>query len=312
MPKKSQSIDGKLATLAEIQREIDSGMITSLVEPISAALKDRSNIVTAKGAQLCGRLMSRESIPDLLGSYERFLKNPAKSDKGCLAKSAIIKALYHLDFLEADFYRRHMTYQQPEPVWGGAEDTAVEIRSTCALGLAASNDHRAIMDLVRLLHDNEPAVRQSAVRAVGTLAPGAAEASLRQKAISGDIAAEVIDECFRELLKINPDDSVDFVAEFLESSMPGIREFAAFSLGESRDEKAFEIIKALMEESLIPKIHPHILIQAIGLARIEPAVDFLIELIRTGSPSDAEMAEKALSSYGRSVQDRISEAMRER
>lgn len=310
MARKPGSIEAKLSTLADIGNDIESGRITGMVQPIASALGDRSHIVAAKGAELCAALRHYDSIPELISSFERFLNSPTKTDKGCLGKSALIKALYELDWLEADFYRKHMNYRQMEPAWDSVEDVAIEIRSVCALGLAASNDHRAIMDLARLVNDTESAVRKAAIQAIGTLAPATAEAAIRQKVFSDEQSGDVLDECFRQLLNINSDECIGLVAEFLDHDLVEVAEVAAFCLGESRQPEALQILTDLHSNSVLPKVHPNILIQAIGFARTDAAADFLIELIKTGTSKEAEIAEKSLTTYGQAVQKRVSEILR--
>ena len=111
--------------------------------------------------------------------------------------------------------------RQPEPVWGGSVDTAVDVRVSCAMGLVNTRYPRALIDLVGLLADPEPRARAGAARAIACAEPLAAEAVLRIKALTGDAEAEVVGECLVGLLQVEPEESPGFVAGFLDDRGPG-------------------------------------------------------------------------------------------
>ena len=158
-----------------------------------------------------------------------------------------------------------------------------------------------------VLSDPEPAVRVGAVRAVASLAPQMAEATLRQKIAAGDTSSEVMDECFRALIQVNREDSIPLIATFLLSREVG--EYAAFALGESRDSSALEILKQAYHERLQVR---QVLIQAIGLVRSRDTVDFLIDVIRDDNETNAEVAYNAMESYGDSDYKRARQAFIDR
>lgn len=288
----------KLAELNELFRAAKAGSSHLDLAALQKALGDRSNLVAARAAEICASLRCHDAIPDLQANFERFkTKNPEKTDKGCWAKTALIKALYELDCLNAAFYRANLNYLQMEPVWGTTEDTAMDIRSTSAFGLAASNDPRSLVDLVPLLHDPLPSVRIAAIQAIGTLHSLGVEAVLRQKAVAGDSTPQVLDECFRTLIQIEPDESIRFVAGFLRSSgAVEVREFAAFALGESRQQAALDVLLAEFH-ALLPRVSREVLIRAIGLARIEPAIEFLLSTLANSRGAERAFARDALAAY---------------
>ena len=288
----------KLGTINELYREAEAGSSSLDLAPLRKALGDRSNLVAAKAAEICARLRCHGAIPDLLAHFERFLMmHPEKTDKGCWAKAAIIRALYDLDHLDAAFYRSNLSYRQMEPVWGKTEDTALDVRATSAFGLAASNDPRSLIDLVPLLHDSEPSVRLAAIQAIGTLHSSGVEAVIRQKAITGDSMPQVLDECFRTLLHIEPDESIPFVADFLRRpSLVEVGEFAALALGETHQPAALDILRAEFEE-VLPRVSREVLIRAIGLARIESAIEFLLQRLADTHGSEKAAVREALAAY---------------
>jgi hypothetical protein len=265
---------------------------------LKSALGERSNIVVARAARLCAQQLLYDLIPELLQAYQRFLGNdPLKYDKNCLAKTALIKALYELDYQEASFYREQLRYRQLEPVWGGKADTAADIRCTSAFGLAASVYPRAIFELIELFHDSEPAVRLAAVRAVALLEPFSAQIALRCKALQGDADSVVTGECLAALLRIEADDSLDFVAGFLQHANPELRELAALALGESRLAAAFECLRRYwLEHDMLGEFRT-VLLRALALQRHDDALQFLLSLIENDVMFVASEAVKALAIY---------------
>ncbi len=148
---------------------MEQGLTAEAIGALQQALSKKSNFLVAKAAEFAGERLFYELIPDLTQAYERFLKSPLENDKTCAAKRAIVRALYELDYDSSSFYRRGIAYVQREPVWGGQVDTAVDLRCTCALGLAASNDPRAVLGIIGLIYDEESQARISAVKAVELL-----------------------------------------------------------------------------------------------------------------------------------------------
>lgn len=70
------------------------------------------------------------------------------------------------------------------------------------------------------------------VAANGT--PREAELLLRSKARAGDERPAIIGECFSALMSVEPEGSLDFVAQWLAKPDGALRELAALALGESR------------------------------------------------------------------------------
>ena len=83
-----QSFEEKLAAIESLRSAPQSAL-----EPTRKALRDRNNFICSKAAKLAGDLLLRETIPDLIDAFDRFLKDPAKTDPQCWAKIAIVKAL---------------------------------------------------------------------------------------------------------------------------------------------------------------------------------------------------------------------------
>ena len=240
-----------------------------------------------------------ERVADLLNAYPRFTVDPVKRDPKCIAKQAIARALVALDCQNHDFFLKGIGYRQPEPVWGGSADAAIDIRCSCAMGLVASGYPRAIPELAELLNDPEWRARAGAARAISCGDPGEAEALLRFKVRVGDAEPEVLGECFAGLLAIAPEECLGFVADHMAVANDGIRDFAALALGESRHARALDRLRAAWDAELLDTEFRSVLIRAAALHRSEAAFDWLLHIIAQGSRIHADVATEALAVYER-------------
>ncbi len=252
---------------------------SSALEPVRKALMDRSNVVCAKAAKVAGDLLLGEAIPSLLAAFERFLKDPAKTDPKCWAKVAVIKALKELAYDDPAVYFTGMAHVQLEPVWGGHADAAAELRGACALALVACALPRdaILIRLADLLADPEMRVRIDTARAVAQLPGGDSLLMLRVKALAGDAEPAVVGQCFLSLLGMDPPGSVPFVARFLTSPNPDLRFEAAAALGECPDTLAVEALIARWRIERSPEMKRAIEL-SLGVSRLPEAREFLAGL----------------------------------
>jgi HEAT repeat protein len=174
------------------------------------------------------------------------------------------------------------------------------VRSSCAMGLAACGDVRAVAELTALLNDPEKEARCGAARAIACGNPYEAEAVLRLKVHMGDSEPQVIGECFAALLAIQPEHSLAFVAAYLSCSDEALREYAALALGESRRPEALELLRSAWDELVAPEARGA-LIRAAALHRSEPAFEWLLGIIESGTASHAQTAADALAVYQRNT-----------
>src|SRR5206468_5235 len=114
----------------------------NLVAAVRKALQDRSNLITAEAAKIAGDRRIHSLIPDLLSAFNRLFDDPAKTDPKCWGKTAIAKALTNLDYAESPPFVRGSQHVQMEPVWGGQEDAAAQLRAACVLALVQCVDTR--------------------------------------------------------------------------------------------------------------------------------------------------------------------------
>jgi HEAT repeat protein len=280
---------------------------------IRQALEHKHCRVVARAATLAAERSLREHVPDLLRAYPHFLSDPLKRDPKCIAKQAIARALVELDCSNVAFFLEGIRYRQPEPVWGGTADSAVDLRCSCAMGLAATGYFRAIQELTALLSDPEWRARAGAARAISCGNPREAEAVLRLKVHVGDEEPQVIGECFTGLLSVAPEECLSFVASYLATGPDDIRDFAALALGESRRPEALEHLRTAWE-STFDKDFRAVLIRAAALHRSEPAFDWLLSIIEHGTAAHADVAVEALSVYERNTKlgERVQEALAKR
>jgi len=277
-------------------------------------LADKHFRVVAKASTLAGERSLPELTADLLAAYARFLDDPVKRDPNCIAKGAIARALVNLGCDDVDFYLAGIRYTQLEPVWGGSADSGIDVRCSCALGLVNTGYSRAIHELTVLLNDKEARARTGAAHAISCGNPREAEAVLRLKVLVGDAEAEVIGECFTSLLSIAPLECLLFVATYLGGENESIRDFAALALGECRNPKVVEYLRAAWESCGALGEFPMVLIRAAALNRTEPAFDWLMAIIETGAKRHSDAAVEALAVYERNTKlsDRVAQALARR
>jgi HEAT repeat protein len=304
--KKPLREEARLTDLAALapgaERAVQNALITE-------CLADRHFRVVARAATLAGQRGLSELVPQLLAAYPRFLDEPRKRDPQCIAKQAIVQALVELDARDVDFFLSGIRYVQLEPI-----DSAIHVRSGCAMGLVATGYSRAIQELTALLADPEWRVRAGAARAIACGRPGEAEAVLRLKVHMGDGEPGVLGECFTGLLSVAQVECVAFVAGYLSSHREGVQDYAALALGESRQPTALAHLRAAWEAS--PRIGSFraVLIRAAGLHRSPAAFDWLIEVIERGAQADADVAVEVLSVYERDsrLRERVEAALGQR
>jgi HEAT repeat protein len=267
---------------------------SQLLQELRRALGDRSNLLAAEAAEIAGNLALADLVPDLLAAFERFLIEPLKSDKLCRAKIAIAQALDKMEYTRQDVFLRGVTYVQPEPVWGGQQDTAAPLRAACAFALVRIGYGGVLDLLVDLLIDPQREARLAAVQSLAYSGSHAAGLLLRLKARVGDKEPDVTAECLSGLLKLDPEHAMPFVAEFFQSADEAVQELAALALGESRRPEAFQILEAFWQHHAHNRLRETILV-ALALLRLPAANDFLLSLVTSESPAVAAAAVSALA-----------------
>ncbi len=267
------------------------------IAALREALRDSSNYVVAKAAEIVEQGLVGGLVPDLLDAYDRMFANPAK-DKGCEALTAIAKALYALDYQSAEPYLRGIRHKQMEGSFGPPTDVATGLRSVCGLALVHTQYAETIDELTLLLTDEYAPVRLSAARALGCTGLDACIPLLKFKVYVGDPEFEVVAECMASMLALSVSRSLAFVVEQLDSSYTDRSEAAAVALGTVRDEKAFEALRTKWDSTAFGEIRERIL-DAMAASRTDQAIEFLIGLVADEPARTAAMAVKALAIHRR-------------
>lgn len=285
------------ARLEHFLRTCDSAVGDELASVVRDALCDRHYRLVAKAAGAAAEHALYALEDELIAAYRRLLSDPIRRDPHCIAKGAIVRALVTLDCQDIDFFLAAMRYRQLEPVWGGSTDTATEVRVGGAMGLVGTSYHRAAVALAELLTDDEAPVRLGAVRAMTGIPEDRAEALLRLKTLCGDEESEVIGECFAALLQISPDESVEFVAGFLDHQDNELAQLAALALGESRDGQALRRLTETFDQPYVDREIRRILVRAVVLQRTEPAYDWLLRIVRERDAAACRLVIHELALY---------------
>ena len=292
MARKVSSLEEQLDRLAELRSQPSSPEGHA---EVAKCLTSKMNLVAAKAARIAGEWLAAELTPELVAAFDRFMVKPETTDKRCAAKIEILKALCKLEYSSPSVFRRGLQHIQMEPTWGGSVDTAAEVRALGAMGLAQTDYPEALEEIVPLLLDPQRDARIGAVRAVAASGLPGGALLLRLKALSGD-EPEVLGECFAALLRAAPNESLEFVAKFLDHREEAVAEAAALALGDSRLESAFESLRDAFQ-----RLHAHALrrtlLLAIALLRREHAIDYLLDLVQNGADQISADAVAALAMY---------------
>jgi HEAT repeat protein len=304
MPK-PRGIDAKLRRLKLIRAEPNTA---NVVAELREALGDKSNFVAAEAAEIAGERGITELVPAMVVAFRRFLVNSAETDKTCRAKIAIVEAMHKLDADEEEVYRTAIRHVQPEPRWGGSDDTAAPLRAVAAFALVRINPRDLVVLLADLLADPEKVARSAAAKALGASGALAAVPLLRFKARVGDEEPEVVIECLTGLLQADTVESLPLVGTFLDAEEE-IAEGVALALGESRQPAAFEVLKARWPRARAGESFGRVVLLAIAITRLPAALEFLFAVLteETEPIAPAALSALAIHRHNAAVRDRVNE-----
>ena len=307
---KSDPIEKALDRLAELRHQDPSPRDA---EEIRSFLRHKSNLVAGKAAKLVAEQRRSELLPDLVSAFHRFMANPAQFDKRCAALTGVTEALYELDYREPDIYLRGLRHVQMEASFGPPVDAAAALRGISAQALLRTPFKDRISSILPLLVDREPPARIGAVRALATNGGSAGALLLRLKVLTGDSEPEVIAECFLGLLNNAPEESLSFIAAFIDSEDQAISDAAIWALGQSRLPAAFERLRDKWERTIARERRMRV-ISAIAMLRLEIAIEFLCSIISNENQTAASEALSALAPFksNRSICEAVATAVRKR
>lgn len=253
-------IDKEAALLLELKQAEESSQATELARVLLQCLQSRSNQIVAKAARRARDFALAELTPAMLAAYQRFLRQPVKTDSGCVAKLALIEALVATGECDvADFFLAASRYIQMQGAFGPPIDTAPQVRAVALDGLLNCSFTVGLWEAARLLADKEVAARLGAAAVLGNYSADATGALLRAKIYHGDSEIAVLGECFASLLRSEVAAHLPLVAEFLNLTAPlppklaesiaagqflreELAEAAALALAESKAAEAVELL----------------------------------------------------------------------
>jgi HEAT repeats len=295
----------KLEERIEQLRQLATSMPdASVIATLRKALTDRSNLIVAASAKTIAELHVSDLIPDLLAAFDRFFEEPVKTDSKCWGKTAIVKALTQLEYDDSAPFLRGARHIQMEPVYGGQEDSAPQLRANSFLALVQCTDLRRFQILgylVDAMSDPADPVRIEAVRALTQLGGDEAVLLLRLKARLGDRRPLIIGHVFDALLSLERERAVAFVTEYLNSADEELRDEAALALGASRLQSAAKVLMKTWEEAR-SEIFRATLLRAISSSRLPEAIEFLLEILKTGPARQSAAAIEALKLHEHSAE----------
>ncbi len=287
----ARKLEDRLAWLAAVEHGAESLDVAAVRD----ALRSKIGILVAAAARL---VATRELAPlydELAPAFARLLERGVERDPGCRGKIAIARALHQLDRWQDEVFVRGVTCVQAEPVWGGHDDTAAELRGVCGLAYAHAGRADALDVLAELLADPQRIARTAAAQALGDSARPDATALLRFKARSGDDEPAVIGACLGSLLALAPKVSLPFVAGFLAGDGEPA-EVAALALGESRLAAATPLLIGWCDRAPAD-VRRRVGYLALALLRDDPATTFLLGLVATAARIEAIAAARALATF---------------
>lgn len=263
---------------------------------IAKALRDRSSLVVAAALQA----ITEHELPGfevaIVTAFERAMTRPVKADPGCRVKLAAVEALDVLREPADDVFMVAVRHVQPEPVWGGTEDSAGGLRGTAAMALVRRHHPEAFVELARLLADPVREARRIAAVAIAASRNGETGIPLLTLRIrAGEPDGEVVAACFEALLDLDAPRTVDFVTEHLHARDPVVVESAALALGHARPAGALVALRELADRALGETRSVALL--AIAMLRSDAArADLLARIVDHPGPV-AEAAIAAMSIY---------------
>lgn len=268
----------------------------AVAQELKSFLKNRSNAVVAKAARIAGERHVSDLTNELVAAFDRLMKDPSRLDKGCAATTAIIGALYELDYTEPEIYLTGIHHVQMEGSFGPPVDAAAKLRGLSALGLARTRFHSALDEIVSLLVDPWTEARMGAVRALASNGGEAGALLLKLKILSGEAEPDVLAECFSGLLEMAPERSLPLVAKYAESEDLAIAEAALLAIGSMRRPEALKMLAEKWQRSAGSPLRK-ILLLSIAMVRSDDAIALLVSLLDTCRPRAANDVITALAIF---------------
>lgn len=307
---KRDRLEEALKKLSETRRDPTS---KEHQQRLRSALTRKNGVVVGLAAEIVREYELYELLDLLPPAFDTLMSSPVKRDPQCQGKLALATAMYQMDCSTLEPYWRGLFHVQMEPVWGGHQDTAGELRARCAIALMDAGDADAWEPVTEMLLDLEANARMGAARAIGR--SGRSDIGvpvLRLKIRFGDPSTPVLTACLCGLLELSGEQALDYVVQFLSKNDQHQREAALLALGESRLDAALKPLVAFCETAM--SSDRHVGFMAISMLRTEAAWSALIDIIKHGTFAAARDALRALAIYHHDhrVRERVEAALHAR
>ncbi len=290
MPPRAR-LEDQVAALVAIER----GEAPAATDALRAGLRHKAGYVVAAAARATAARGVDDLDDELVLAFGRLAAGGVERDPKCHGKLAIARALHDRDRWHDDVFVPGVRLVQLEPVWGGREDTAAELRGVCGLAFAHAYRGDALDVLADLLADRERVARVAAAQALGDAGHPDAAALLRFKLRVGDDEAEVLSACVGSILVLAPRTAQAFVESLLDGDDDRSCA-AALGLAERRLASATPALIAWCER-LKPATRGRAGYLALALVRADDANAYLLGRVTDGARADAIAAGKALATF---------------
>ncbi len=300
--RKRASISDKVAAVDAIDPSTREGEAA-----LREALRTPIGLVVAAAVKRIAEHSLHALLDDVAAAFDPLCD--MKRDPGCRGKVAVLRTLHELDRWD-DVFERAAVYTQLEPAFGGANDTAGEVRGIAGVAHAHFARTDAPDVLAQLFADRERVARIAAAQGCRDGGFAGASGMLRMRILIGD-ESEVLAACFEALLALQRDAALPFVVRCMQTT-DATGECAAIALGASRVDATDELIAWC--ERCLGEQRERVGYLPLALSRREAATAYLLGVIRERSPRDAVAAARALATFKHDdhLQGVVLEATRER
>ena len=294
--------------LQKVQDLRSQGPSEASLEAVLGLIQSQPGIVVASAASLAADWQAETLAPALRDAFERLSTDGPEDDPQCWGKVAIIKALHELAWQDASVYVQGCQSVQPEPVYGGQEDSAAPVRTAsfqALVQLPVVATSTVMNTLADLLADSSAKVRAAAARASVYCPAELTQPLLRLKLRTGDAEPRVLGTCFDALLVLEPgSESVQLVFEYTHSPDEVLQAEALAALASSALAEAVGAVTVSYKNIKDTQLR-RVLLTALGGSPTQEAFDFLCHTLETAPLPEASWALEALNIRGVEEEKRV-------